>query len=214
LIKTIDGPYRTSDDLFLADKIIPVAVQRDIDPPGPTNDNPENLFYFLVTITVENCGGTDLTGVVVTDSFSNEAQPFATSGPGIAVITPPPDPNNGMVKETLTWTIGLLPAGQSVTLNVKVGTEFNPSGRLEPTSGNQTIFYNGQDSQTGSASVTTLEGLTASVGAMAISIGPEISCVGSQGQWNLLLSQPGPNIRPHDKCAVVTTTLPITLTDP
>jgi len=32
-------------------------VQRDIDPPDPVNDNPENLFYFLVEITLENCGG-------------------------------------------------------------------------------------------------------------------------------------------------------------
>jgi hypothetical protein len=36
--------------------------------------------------------------------------------------------------------------------------------------------------------------------------------VGSQGQWNLLLEQNGPNIQPEDDCAAVTTSLPITLT--
>jgi hypothetical protein len=209
LTKTIDGPYRTADDLFLTDRIIPIAVQRDIDPPGTPNT--ENLFYFLVEITVENCGGADLTGVVVTDGFSNEAQPFETDDPSSVVIVPPPDPNNGMVHESLTWTVGTIPVGESRTLLVKVGTEFNPSGRLEPTSAPQTIYYNGQDEQTGSASVTVDGGLSASVGAMAISNGPEITCVGSMGEWDQLDAQSGPHIHPHDKCAGITTPLPITL---
>ncbi|MDY6876102.1 MAG: hypothetical protein SWK90_07885, partial [Chloroflexota bacterium] len=209
LTKTIDGPYRTADDLFLTDGIIPIAVQRDINPLGPESDNEENLFYFLVEITVENCGGTELTGVVVGDTFSNEAQPFETDDPGNVTITPPPDPNNGMMHESLTWSVGVISAGDSRTLHIKVGTEFNPSGRLEPTSAPQSIFYNGRDDSTGSASVTTNEGLSASVGAMEISNGPEISCVGSAGQWYLLDSQSGPHIRPHDRCAEITTSLPI-----
>lgn len=213
LSKTLSGPYRTADDLFLNDGVVPVALVRDIDPPGPTNDNVENVFYFRAEITVENCGNVDLTNVVVTDSFSNEAQPFSVSGPGTVVISPAPDPNNGMVKETVTWTVGTIPDGQSRTLTINVGSEFNPSGRLEPTSANQTIFFNGQDGNTGSASVTTGNGLQASVGAMAVTFGPEISCVGSDGEWELLLTQAGPNVRPHDKCAAMITNLPITLTD-
>ncbi|MCI0552848.1 MAG: hypothetical protein L0287_18005, partial [Anaerolineae bacterium] len=145
LSKELNGPYRSSDNLFLSDGIIPVAVQRDIDPPGSVNDNPENLFYFRVVITVENCGTTDLTNVVVEDSFSNEAQPFSTSDPSNVTITPAPDPSNGMVKESLTWDVGTIPAGQSRSLTIFVGSEFNPAGRLEPTSFGQTIFYNGQD---------------------------------------------------------------------
>ena len=216
LTKSINGPYRTSNDLFLTDGIIPVAVLRDIDPPGPENDNEENLFYFLVEITVTNCGGTELTRVVVEDSFSNEAQPFETDDPGNVTITPPPDPNDGMVHESLTWSVGTIPANESRTLEIKVGTEFNPSGRLEPTSAppEDPIFYNGRDDSTGSASVTADGGLSASVGAMAIDHGDEISCEGSDGEWyNLDWQTGGGTIRPHDKCAAVTTSLPIMLTD-
>ncbi|TEU22292.1 MAG: hypothetical protein E3J21_00445 [Anaerolineales bacterium] len=209
LTKTINGPRRTSDNLFLTDGIIPVAVMRDIGPSGTPNT--ENLFYFLVEITVENCGGAELTGVQVQDSFSHEAQPFGTDDPGNVTISPPPDPNNGMVHESLTWSVGAIPVGGNRTLQVKVGTEFKPSGQLEPTSTPQTIFYNGWNEYTGSASVTADGGLSASVGAMAISNGSEISCVGSVGQWDQLDWQTeGGDIRPHDKCATVTTSLPIT----
>jgi hypothetical protein len=219
LTKTINGPYRTADalipfDLFLSDRKIPVAVQRDIDPHGPTNDNQENLFFFLVEITVENCGHIPLTGVTVQDTFSNQAQPFWTDDPGNATISPDPDPNNGMVHESLTWTVGTIPVAGSRMLRIKVGTEFNSphAGRLEPTDYRQTIFYNGQDTSTGSASVTTNEGPSASVGAMAIAIGSQEGCDPSDGQWYRLLSQSGRHIRPHDKCARVVTPLPITLT--
>ena len=189
-------------------------MQRDIDPPGTPNT--ENLFYFLVEITVENCGGTDLTGVELLDSFSNEAQPFATSATqGSVTLDPPtPDPSDGMVKESLTWTIGTLAASSSSTLSIKVGTEFNPPGRLEPTSFEQSIFFNGQDDQTGSASVTTNEGLSASVGAMPISIGDDLeTCEDTDGEWDLLDAQSGPNIKPHKKCAAVTTSLPLEYSD-
>ncbi len=226
LVKTIDGPYRTSDDLPLEDKIIPVAVMRDIDPPGTANT--ENLFYFLVEITVENCGDTELTGVEVEDTFSNQAQPFWTDDEANVTVTAkkgnnpatPNDPNNGMVQETLTWSVGTLQASESRTLQIKVGTEFNPSGRLEPTStgGAGSIYYNGRDNQTRSASVTTNEGPSASVDAMFIEVGSdEISCQDTDGEWYQLDFQTGnpPNhrIRQHDKCVAVTTALPITLSD-
>lgn len=206
LSKTLDGPFRTSDDLFLGDGIIPVAVQ------GDNNGDEENLYYFLVTIEVENCGGTELTNVVVEDTFSNEAQPFETDDPGNVVILPVPDPFNGMEKETLTWTVGSIAIGDTATLNLLVGSEFNPAGLLEPTSGDQTIFFNGQDDGTGSASVTADGGLSASVGAMAITFAGEISCVGSEGEWDSLVFTAGPNTSPHDKCAAVDTGLPILFT--
>ncbi|WP_420631981.1 hypothetical protein [Candidatus Leptofilum sp.] len=206
LSKTLDGPFRTSDDLFLSDAIIPVAVQ------GENNGDEENLFYFLVTIEVENCGGTELTNVVVEDTFSNEAQPFETDDPGNVVIVPNPDPFDGMVKETLTWTVGSIAIGNTATLNVLVGTEFNPAGLLEPTSFGQSVFFNGQDDGTGSASVTADGGLSASVGAMQITFGDEISCVGSEGEWDSLVFTSGPNVSNHDKCAEVVTGLPILFT--
>ena len=212
LTKSIDGPYRTSDNLFLDDGVLPVAVLRDIGSGGTPNT--ENIFYFLVEITVENCGGTELTGVELLDTFSNEAQPFGTTASqGSVTISPPPDPTNGMVHESLTWSIGTLPAGDSVTLDIKVGTEFNPSGRLEPTSFGQAIYYNGQSDDTGSASVTTNEGPSASVDAMEISVGSQITCENTDGEWDQLDWQAGRRISPHDKCAAVTTALPIMYSD-
>jgi len=195
LTKTINGPYRTSDNLFLTDRIITVALKEEIAQGKP-------VFYFLVEITVENCSDTPLTGVVVTDTFSNEAYPFETSDPAHVTIAPPPSPG-GFEKEKLTWTVGSIPALASRTLLIKVGTEFNPAGKLEPTSAPQTIFYNGQDTNTGSAKVTTNEGLSAKVEAVRLTNGEEISCAGSVGQWDQL---------PWDRCSAITTPLPITLT--
>lgn len=206
LDKTLDGPFRTSDDLFLSDGIIPVAVQ------GENNGDEENLFYFLVTIEIENCGGTELTNVVVEDTFSNEAQPFETDDPGNVTIVPVSDPFDGMVKETLTWNAGTIAVGDTATLNILVGTEFNSAGLLEPTSFGQSVFYNGQDDGTGSASVTADGGLSTSVDAMEITIGEEVSCVDSEGEWDSLVFVSGPNVGNHDKCAQVVTSLPILYT--
>jgi hypothetical protein len=206
LSKTLDGPFRTSDDLFLSDGIIPVAVQ------GDNNGDEENLFYFKVTIEIENCGGTELTNVVVEDTFSNEAQPFETDDPGNVVILPVPDPFDGMVKESLTWTAGSIAVGDTATLNILVGTEFNPAGLLEPTSFGQSVFFNGQDDGTGSASATADGGLSASVDAMELTFGSEVSCVGSEGEWDSLVFTAGPNTSNHDKCAEVVTGLPILFT--
>lgn len=179
---------------------------------GENNGDEENLFYFLVTIEVENCGGTELTNVIVEDTFSNEAQPFETDDPGNVVILPVSDPFDGMVKESLTWDAGSVAVGDTATLNILVGTEFNSAGLLEPTSFGQSVFYNGQDDGTGSASVTADGGLSAEVGAMELAIGNEVTCVGSEGEWDSLIFVSGPNVDNHDKCAEVVTGLPILFT--
>jgi len=137
LTKNINGPYRTSDNLFLTDKIIPYAYDYD-DP------NYSHVFYFLVSITVKNCEDGALTGVEVVDTFSNEALPFETNDPSNVTITPT-STSNKFEKETLTWSVGTLLAGADRTLEIKVGTEKNPAGKLEPTSAPQTIYYNGQN---------------------------------------------------------------------
>jgi len=174
MTKSIDGPYRTSDDLFLEDKIIPVAYQKE-----------KKAFYFLVEITVENCGGIDLTGVVVTDTFSNEALPFETSDPANVTIVPPPDPQE-FEKETLTWSGGTLLVGADRTLEIKVGTAQNPSGRLEPTSTPQTIYYNGQDNDPGKRPTATANGgLSVSVDAVTLTNGEEISSELLKWDFNL-----------------------------
>ena len=206
LTKTIGGPYRTSDDEFLDDGIIPIAVKRR--PHSSLPLNPENIFYFLVEITVGNCGGTDLTNVVLEDEFSNQAQPFETDDPGNVTITPPPS-IPGMDQELLTWSVGTIPAGQSRTLYVKVGTEFNNGGNLEPTSAPSAadeVFYNGRNDERG-ATVTADGGLSASVDGMQISHGAEQTCADSEGDWDEI---PFSRTAFHDKCAQITTTLPFT----
>jgi hypothetical protein len=173
LTKKIEGPFRTSDDLFLSDGIVPVAAQ-----------TAQSLYYFRVTITVENCGTTTLNSVSVSDTFSNEAQPFDPS-PSTGSVTIAPSPGPGFQQETLTWTIGSLSAGNIATLTLKVGGDDNPSGRREPTTPNSSIFFNGRNAGTGSASVTatgTFGALSASVGAMLIDFDPA-NCAGSIGGW-------------------------------
>jgi hypothetical protein len=210
LTKSINGPYRTSDDLFLSDGIIPIAVRRN--PVWYLPSNPENLFYFRVEITVDNCGGADLTNVVMEDEFSNEAQPFdPVADTGNVSITPSPDPGNGMVFEDLTWEIGTIPAGQSRTLVLKVGTEFNNGGNLEPTSAPQRIYYNGRNSERG-ASVTADGGLSAEVDGMRIRNGHLLGSCESEGDWDTI-----PfswhwrhGISYHENCAAITTALPMT----
>lgn len=199
LTKTLDGPYRTSDDLFLADGIVPVAAGTSTSP-----------YYFRVWITVENCGTTPLSSITVTDTFSNEAEPLSASGPGIIAIGPPVDPGSGFDQETLIWTPGPLPAGNSATLTIKVGGEASSAGKIAPTAGDrQDVFFNGQDDNTGSARATALGALgplSVSVGAIALDF-RRIRCAGSDGEWEHL---PG-----HDdnRCAEVVTRLPITLVD-
>lgn len=217
LIKTIDGPYRTADvDLGefdatkLGDKIIPVGVKFLL------NGGQENLFFLQVDIRVENCGSTDLTSVTVSDSFDKQVQPFETNdSANIDLTWEIFDASNPFTREYIVWTPGTIPAGESRTLKIKVGTEFNRNQKLEPAQANQTFYYNGRSGNgqwVNSASVTTDQGLSAAVGRMQVSFGAQVSCAGTDGYWNQLLdvTQQGP--RPHNKCAPITTSLPIELT--
>jgi hypothetical protein len=109
-VKSLQQPEtQTSDNLLLSDKIIPVAVEAATLPS-----------YFLVMLRVENCGGTALTNVVVTDNFSNETKPLEPSANTGTVSITPAD-TNGFQKENLTWTIGTLGGYQARTLTIKVG---------------------------------------------------------------------------------------------
>ena len=205
LTKTINGPYRTLGELFLTDRVIPVAVRQSL------NSFDQSPFYFLLEITVENCGSTPLTGVTVQDSFSPEAQPFWVS-----------DVENVILEyftlgifchENITWSAGTIPAGESRTLWVRVGTEIFLDW-IEPISAPQTIFYNGRDDSPYSATVTADGGLSAAVGPMAIRNGEEMTCAGSVGEWDNLIGRRwwwfGWHTEPHDRCSAITTPLPMT----
>jgi len=217
LTKTIEVPFCAANDRFLDDKIIPVAAPNNLDPNSSSDPNcncvdpNHNLFYFLVTITVESCGCTDLTGVEVIDTFSNEAFPYYTSDPNNVIIISTlaaEIEDSTFHKETLIWSVGNLPAiDPNRTLQIKVGTQFNPSGKVEPTSAPQSIFYNGRNFETGSASVTADGGLSASVDAVLITNGNQISCVNTDGCWDKI-----PEIQ-SDKYSQIITPLPITLID-
>jgi len=205
LTKTINGPYRSLDSLFLTDRVIPVAVRQSL------NSFDQSPFYFLLEITVENCGGTPLTGVTVEDSFSPEAQPFWVS-----------DVENVILEyftlgifyhENITWSAGTIPTGESRTLWVRVGTEIFLDW-IEPIEAPQTIFYNGRDNSPYSATVTADGGLSAAVGPMAIRNGEEMTCAGSVGEWDNLTGRRwwwfGWHTEPHDRCSAITTPLPMT----
>jgi Domain of unknown function DUF11 len=217
LVKSIDGPFRTSDNLRLSDNIIPVGVNILL------NGRRENLFYFPVTLTVTNCGAADLTGVVLADRFAEEVQPFEVSdSASVEFEWELFNVGNVFTREYLTWTIGTLLPGESRTLTIKVGTEFNNSFRLEPSTFNRTLLYNGiMASGKGltpadllnSAVVTSAEGASAAVGRMSVAFGPKVTCAGSQGAWNKLFVKRLPRVY-HDDCTQMTTALPITLTSP
>lgn len=208
--KTIDGPFRTSDNLKLGDTIIPVGVMFLL------NGGRENLFYFQVDLKVENCGSTDLTGVTVSDNFGKEVQPFETTDPANVDLTWEIfNAGNVFTREYIVWTVGTIPAGDYRTLSIKVGTEFNGNMKLEPAQAGKTLLYNGRDGNgqwLKSASVTTDQGLSASVERMSISFGAQVGCAGTNGQWDQLRMTKNNRVVPHDKCAAVTTTLPIVLT--
>ncbi len=191
LTKSINGPYRTSDNKFLTDKIIPVAY----------TDHGEGVFYFLVTITVSNCGEGALTGVEVIDTFSNQAYPFETNDPANVTIVPAHIPKV-WAQETLTCSVGTLQAGTDRTLEIKVGTEYNNAGQLPPLGYGQTIFYNGKSS--GHKPTATADGgLSVSVNSVKLKNQGQITCVGSDGDW----------INDAPECTTMITTLPITQTN-
>jgi hypothetical protein len=176
LTKQIEGPFRSADDLLLADRIIPVGAV-----------TPQSPYYFRETITVENCGITTLNSVNVSDNFSLLVEPYDISiSQGIFAVNPPADPGANPDQEGIIWSPSVLAAGQSATLTLKVGGEANLSGAIAPTVADTTIFFNGRNSTPGSAVSVTAGGaggsLNAALSALPVNFDPA-SCTGSQGSW-------------------------------
>jgi|GEM_PF-3981840 len=197
LTKTLDGIFSTNntvsdaDDFELTDNIIPVA------PDWNKSGLILSPWYFVVSLKVENCGTSDLTGITVVDKFSNESFPFQPDGPGTFTLLDEgggtPDAFDGFDKEVLTWTVDVT-SSDMATLTVKVGTENNPSGKFAPTSEDETITYNG-------GAEVTVGSLSASVDPIEITNTPDANkCVGSVGAWDSLKKQNGHAL---DKCGKI-----------
>jgi len=203
LTKTLGVPFRNNEpvgeiDVLLTDKIIPIAVMEEVIPDYvPAGE----LFYFPLRITVENCGATTLTDIIVRDIFAVQVIPFDPEpSQGTVVITP----QQNSQKYDLLWNIGTLSPPNIFTLDLKVGTEFNPGGNLAPTDENESIFYNGDEGQPSARVLMVIgesEVLLVSVPSMEIDIEPDPDdCMGSDGGWNDL---------PWNKCSKITTSLPV-----
>lgn len=100
---------------------------------------------FHLTFEVENCGNLNLTDVVVTDVIENQVAPrerLDSSGGPVDGLRP--DGEDVFGRDTITWTIGNLPAGQSayVVLLIETLKDQDPDGKYAPTLRDQDIEIN------------------------------------------------------------------------
>lgn len=102
---------------------------------------------FRLTFEVENCGNLDLTDVEVTDVIENQLAPregLDLSGSPVPVDGLRPYGEDVFGRDTITWTIGNLPAGQSayVVLLIETLKDQDPDGKYAPMSRDQDIKIN------------------------------------------------------------------------
>ena len=125
---------------------------------------------FLLTIYVENRGSTPLTNIIVTDTLKNTITYRACEASSGTVVIDPPS-NDGFQKEKLTWTIEEMQPGDIESLKIYIETLPNPSGKYEPTSGDegdwQDIEINEGATVTASS---TFNGLTATTSGITLII--------------------------------------------
>jgi len=124
--KTLDGAFtdpETGDDLTEPNRTH-IAIA--------TNFSTK----FLLTIYVKNCGSTPLSDIVVTDTVKNTVtySAYQASKGSVDIDLPSQD---GFQQETLIWTINELQPGDTESLLIYIKTLQNPSGKYEPTSGDE-----------------------------------------------------------------------------
>ena len=91
---------------------------------------------FQLIITVENNGTVPITDAVL-DTIENTVAPINyTASKGTVTWTNKTTAEN-YVQNFLNWTIGTLEPGETATLEIWIGTLPNPSGKYEPTSGDE-----------------------------------------------------------------------------
>lgn len=106
----------------------------DLLEPDQTTIRPENTVIFRISVT--NTGDNTLENIAITDQFSN-ALTFTTSQQG----------THSAENNTLTYTIGSLPEGETVSFDVQ--TRIKPSGDLQAVAGGPVCLTNIATVQTG-----------------------------------------------------------------
>jgi len=158
--KTLDGAYYLNPDTGTLEGPTPnIHIAAD----HPT--------YFYLTICVKNCRTTTLTNIVVTDTIKNTVTPVSwTPEEGVTWNPPEPDPNQFHFNE-LTWNIGKLEPGETACLEILIQTLPNPSGKYEPTSGDEGDWQDIEINEGATVTATSpFNGLTATTGSITLII--------------------------------------------
>ena len=158
--KTLDGAYYRNPDTETLEGPTPnIHIAAD----HPT--------YFYLTICVKNCRSTTLTSIVVTDTIKNTVAPVSwTPDEGVTWNPQEPDPNQFHFNE-LTWNIGELGPDETACLEILIQTLPNPSGKYEPTSGDEGDWQDIEINEGATVSATSpFNGLTATTGSITLII--------------------------------------------
>ena len=157
--KTLEGAFtdpETGVDLTTPTDFIAIAAS------FPTK--------FKLTITVENCGLTTLTDVIVTDTIkTNVANVDWTASEGTVFWYDhhPGGKPGDFIFNDLTWTIETLAPGESASLMIDIETLRNPQDKYEPTSGDegdsQDLEINEGATVTAETSLATLSATTGGI---------------------------------------------------
>jgi len=135
---------------------------------------------FLLTIYVENCGGSTLENVVVYDTIKNTIT-YTDYNPSKGEVSIDP-PGEQFQKEKLTWIVGTIESGDTEYLEVYLETLPNPSGKYEPTSGDegdwQDIEINEGANVTASSAQGLLKAMTEDITLQIVDDGIEDNGIG------------------------------------
>lgn len=93
---------------------------------------------FKLVIDVKNCGSTELTNVVVTDTIKNTVAPASwIPTQGSVDMDEDPSPGDDFGFNDFRWEVGNLTKGESASLTIWIETLSNPTGKYQPTSGDE-----------------------------------------------------------------------------
>ena len=125
---------------------------------------------FILIIYVENTGSTSLTNIVITDTLKNTITYRACQASKGSVDIDPPS-NDGFQQEKITWTIDEMQPGDIETLTIYIETLANPSGKFEPTSGDDGDWQDVEINEGATVSATSqFNGLSATTDGIILVI--------------------------------------------